>query len=80
MVTKGISGAHLNPCITVAYILGDVKDGSKFNRLVGFLYIGVQFAAASGAALLAKFFTAGKSVDGASKASFSLSIGEDDDA
>lgn len=39
MMGQNISGAHYNPCITIFYMLGNVTDGKKFNRLVGLLYI-----------------------------------------
>ena len=70
-----ISGSHYNPCITLAYMLGNVNDGKKFNRLVGLLYIAAQFGAACGGALLAKIFTSGNKE--ANK--FSLAVGEGDD-
>lgn len=69
-----ISGSHYNPCITLAYMLGNVSDGKKFNRLVGFLYIGAQFGAACGGALLARIFTSGKKDEN----KFSLAVGEGD--
>ena len=39
MMSKKISGSHYNPCITLAYMLGNVNDENKFNRVIGLLYI-----------------------------------------
>ena len=38
MFSARISGSHFNPCITLGYMIGNVKLG-KFDRILGFLYI-----------------------------------------
>jgi glycerol uptake facilitator-like aquaporin len=60
MFSARISGSHFNPCITLAYMLGNVKQG-RFDRILGFLYIAAQFAGALLGCSFAKFFSAGVS-------------------
>lgn len=38
MFSARISGSHFNPCITLGYMIGNVKQG-KFDRVLGLLYI-----------------------------------------
>ena len=38
MFSGRISGSHFNPCITLAFMLGNVRD-MKFDRALGILYI-----------------------------------------
>jgi glycerol uptake facilitator-like aquaporin len=38
MFSGRISGSHFNPCITLAFMLGNVRD-IKFDRALGILYI-----------------------------------------
>ena len=40
-----ISGSHFNPIITFSYMVGNVKQG-KFDRILGILYMVMQFAGA----------------------------------
>lgn len=39
MFSARISGSHFNPCITLGFMLGNVKQ-MKFDRVLGGLYIG----------------------------------------
>jgi len=45
MFSGRISGSHFNPCITLAFMLGNVRD-MKFDRALGILYIVAQGAGA----------------------------------
>ena len=38
MFSARISGSHFNPCITLSFMFGNVKQG-KFDRILGVLYI-----------------------------------------
>ena len=55
MFSARISGSHFNPCITLSYMIGNVKIG-KFDRILGFLYIAAQFAGAFLGCIFAKIF------------------------
>ena len=46
MFSARISGSHFNPIITFSYMIGNVRQG-KFDRMLGFFYIGAQFAGAA---------------------------------
>jgi glycerol uptake facilitator-like aquaporin len=61
MFSARISGSHFNPCITLGYMIGNVKIG-KFDRILGFLYIAAQFAGAVLGCIFAKIFS-GNTVD-----------------
>ena len=61
MFSARISGSHFNPCITLGYMIGNVKIG-KFDRILGFLYIAAQFAGAFLGCIFAKIFS-GSTVD-----------------
>jgi glycerol uptake facilitator-like aquaporin len=61
MFSARISGSHFNPCITLGYMIGNVKIG-KFDRILGFLYIAAQFAGALLGCIFAKIFS-GKTVE-----------------
>jgi glycerol uptake facilitator-like aquaporin len=56
MFSARISGSHFNPCITLGYMIGNVKQG-KFDRVLGFLYIAAQFAGAFLGCIFAKIFS-----------------------
>ena len=56
MFSARISGSHFNPCITLGYMIGNVKLG-KFDRVLGFLYILAQFAGAFLGCIFAKIFS-----------------------
>ena len=56
MFSARISGSHFNPCITLGYMIGNVKIG-KFDRILGFLYIAAQFAGAFLGCGFAKIFS-----------------------
>ena len=56
MFSARISGSHFNPCITLGYMIGNVKQG-KFDRVLGFLYIVAQFAGAFLGNVFAKIFS-----------------------
>jgi glycerol uptake facilitator-like aquaporin len=56
MFSARISGSHFNPCITLGYMIGNVKIG-KFDRILGFLYIAAQFAGAVLGCIFSKIFT-----------------------
>ena len=56
MFSARISGSHFNPCITLGYMIGNVKIG-KFDRILGFLYIAAQFAGALLGCIFAKIFS-----------------------
>ena len=56
MFSARISGSHFNPCITLGYMVGNVKIG-KFDRILGFLYIAAQFAGALLGCTFAKIFS-----------------------
>ena len=56
MFSARISGSHFNPCITLGYMVGNVKIG-KFDRILGFLYIAAQFAGAFLGCIFAKIFS-----------------------
>ena len=58
MFSARISGSHFNPCITLSYMIGNVKIG-KFDRILGFLYIAAQFAGAFIGCIFAKIFQGG---------------------
>ena len=45
MFSARISGSHFNPCITLSFMFGNVKQG-KFDRILGVLYIIAQFLGA----------------------------------
>lgn len=45
MFSARISGSHFNPCITLSYMIGNVKQG-KFDRVLGVLYILAQVVGA----------------------------------
>lgn len=62
MFSARISGSHFNPIITVSYMFGNVKQG-KFDRILGFLYIGAQFAGAFLGCIFSSFFNSGKQGD-----------------
>ena len=54
MFSARISGSHFNPCITLSFMFGNVKQG-KFDRILGVLYIVAQFSGAILGCLFAKF-------------------------
>lgn len=56
MFSARISGSHFNPCITLGYMVGNVKQG-KFDRVLGFLYILAQFAGAFMGSIFARIFS-----------------------
>ena len=56
MFSARISGSHFNPCITLGYMVGNVKQG-KFDRVLGFLYILAQFAGAFLGSIFARIFS-----------------------
>ena len=56
MFSARISGSHFNPCITLGYMIGNVKIG-KFDRILGFLYIAAQFAGAFLGCIFAKIYS-----------------------
>ena len=58
MFSARISGSHFNPCITLSYMIGNVKIG-KFDRILGFLYICAQFTGALLGCIFAKIFSKG---------------------
>ena len=45
MFSANISGSHFNPCITLSFMFGNVKQG-KFDRILGVLYIAAQVCGA----------------------------------
>jgi glycerol uptake facilitator-like aquaporin len=55
MFSARISGSHFNPCITLSYMVGNVKQG-KFDRVLGILYILAQFIGAFLGNLISKVF------------------------
>ena len=50
-----ISGSHFNPAITLSYIIGNVQHGN-FDRILGFLYIAMQFGGAVLGAIVSGIF------------------------
>ena len=50
-----ISGSHFNPAITLSYIIGNVQHGN-FDRILGFLYIAMQFGGAVLGAIASQIF------------------------
>lgn len=54
MFSARISGSHFNPCITLSFMFGNVKQG-KFDRILGVLYIVAQFSGAILGCIFAKF-------------------------
>ena len=56
MFSARISGSHFNPCITLAFMLGNVKD-VKFDRALGILYIVAQFGGAMLGAMFSGIFS-----------------------
>ena len=38
MFSARISGSHFNPCITLSFMIGNVKQG-RFDRVLGCLYM-----------------------------------------
>ena len=56
MFSARISGSHFNPCITLGYMIGNVKQG-KFDRILGICYIAAQFAGAFLGCIFAKIFS-----------------------
>jgi len=58
MFSARISGSHFNPCITLGFMMGNVKQ-MKFDRVLGALYIAAQVAGAFLGNLFAKIFRGG---------------------
>jgi len=58
MFSARISGSHFNPCITLGFMLGNVKQ-MKFDRVLGGLYIAAQIGGAFLGNIFAKIFAAG---------------------
>ena len=58
MFSARISGSHFNPCITLGFMIGNVKIG-KFDRILGFLYIAAQFVGAFLGCALSKLYIGG---------------------
>ena len=52
-----ISGAHYNPCISIAYMLK--KDTGSFPRVLGLGYAAMQILGAFGGALISWFLIGG---------------------
>ena len=61
MFSARISGSHFNPCITMSYMIGNVKQG-KFDRILGFLYIVAQFVGAQAGMILGSIFMSGRNL------------------
>ena len=55
MFSARISGSHFNPCITLSFMFGNVKQG-KFDRVLGVLYIAAQVAGAFAGIIFATIF------------------------
>merc|ERR1712147_256434 len=55
MFSARISGSHFNPCITLSFMFGNVKQG-KFDRVLGVLYIAAQIAGAFAGIIFATIF------------------------
>ena len=62
MFSARISGSHFNPCITLSYMIGNVKIG-KFDRILGFLYIAAQVLGAFLGCIFAKIFSGKNKVE-----------------
>ena len=58
MFSARISGSHFNPCITLGFMFGNVKQ-MKFDRVLGFLYIAAQVVGAILGNIFASIFSAG---------------------
>lgn len=58
MFSARISGSHFNPCITLGFMMGNVKQ-MKFDRVLGALYIGAQVAGAFLGNIFANIFAGG---------------------